>query len=115
MAVSKYADEITNARVLRVWWAMIWRAMLSSALAGLFAGGLAGFIAGLLGRVDLAGLAGATAGWVVSIPISFYILRLVLRKQFGGFSVRFVAEGAPGTAAAVVDSTQGGALLQHDL
>ncbi len=101
MEKSEFAGSITDGLAARVWWAWLWRCALWGALGGVVAGGIAGGLTGLVGRVDLSASAGGIAGWLVSIPISFVVMRSVLRKRFDTFVVRFVprgeAAGPPGS------------------
>ena len=91
MAQSVYAAEVTTSRALTVWWAMMWRAILLGVLAGAVLGAIAGFGAAVVGRVDMSQTAGGVAGYLGSIPVSFIVLRSVLRKQYKTFTIRMVS------------------------
>lgn len=72
---------------LSVWWAMIWRTVLASAVGGAFAGAVVGFIATSVGRPEQATLLGAIVGWIVSIPASIWALKAALTQSYSGSSV----------------------------
>lgn len=63
IAQSEFAHEVTSNRVLTIWWAFLWRALVWGAVVGGVLGFIAGFVAGLMGRVDMAPTAGFMAGW----------------------------------------------------
>ncbi len=84
--------EPTLKRVARIWWAFFWRAMLLAFGAGL----LAGFFEGYFGM--MAGLSRATvqhlnilSGFALGLPAGMYALYLILKKNFGEFTIRLVA------------------------
>jgi len=91
MAQSEFAAEVTSRRVLRIWWALVWRAVIWGVLVGAVLGFIAGFVAGMIGRRDMSAVAGGVAGYLGSIPVSYLILRHVLRKEYGTFVVRMVS------------------------
>ena len=82
--------EISIERVLPVWWALMWRIVLFGALVGAFLGFCGGLIVGAAGHPELGAAVGALLGWLGSIPVSFVVLKVVLRKRFNGFRIRFV-------------------------
>lgn len=89
--------EVTNNRVLKIWWALIWRGILFGALAGALAGALVGFIIGFIGGVtnnptlvhDAAPLF-SLLGAIVGLVVGFYILKLILKKKFKGFRIALI-------------------------
>jgi hypothetical protein len=86
--------DVTWERVLKVWWALAWRATVFGVIAGAVLGGIGAALTVVAGMGD-SGTVGAVLGWVVSVPVSIYALRQVLRKRFRTFSIRLVdhAEG----------------------
>ena len=74
-------------RLLRICWSYIWRVTLFSMLLGFILGFAAGFITGILGRGDLAQNVAATLGWLGSIPVSIYVMGIVLKKNHGDFTI----------------------------
>ena len=79
--------EPTFNRILRIWWSYIWRVTLFSMLLGFILGFAAGFITGILGRGDLAQNVAASLGWLGSIPVSIYVMGIVLKKNHGDFTI----------------------------
>ena len=84
--------EVTWKRTLVIWWSIAWRGILFGAIAGAVVGAIVGFILGFLGRVDLASIGGGIAGYIVAIPISIWVLKIVLSKKFSEFSLQLIAE-----------------------
>lgn len=82
--------EITLEKILPVWWAFVWRAMLVTMLVGFVLGGIGGFIAGASGNPRLAGTVGALLGWLASIPVSIWALKAALSKNYGSFSIALI-------------------------
>jgi hypothetical protein len=81
--------EITWARVVRVWWALLWRGlleMLVAAVAGGVVGFAVGFVLGVLGAPIptiqvVCGLLGALLGLLISlVPV-----KLALGRDYGDF------------------------------
>ncbi len=83
--------EMTWARVLTIWWAYLWRAVLAGFIVGLVIGFIIGVMAGVMGtyQTNPAGVGsiisifGALAGAVTSV----YMLKRVLAKQFKDFRI----------------------------
>lgn len=82
--------EITWGQALPVWWAFMWRCTVWSMVMGVTLGAIGGGIAGAVGRVDIAGMIGVVLGYLGSIPVSMYAMKVVLGKQFNGFRVAVV-------------------------
>ncbi len=78
---------ITWSQALSVWWAFMWRCTVWSMVVGVTLGAVGGGIAGAIGRVDIAGMIGVILGYLGSIPVSMYAMKVVLGKQFNGFRV----------------------------
>lgn len=96
MADSEFASDVTLERVLSVWWAFVWRATVYSMLLGLVLGFMGGAVVGAAGRPDLGASVGALLGWLGSIPVSFVVLRIVLKKRYGSFSIRLMPNSGAG-------------------
>jgi hypothetical protein len=84
--------EVTWGRTMKIWWSYIWRRTLFSALLGLGLGFLGGLTVGLLGRPDLGGAVGFVLGNLGAIPVSFIVLRNILRRRFGTFSIALIPD-----------------------
>ncbi len=85
--------EITWGQTLPVWWAFMWRCTVWSMVVGVVLGAIGGGIAGAVGRVDLSGMIGVVLGYLGSIPVSMYAMKVVLGKQFNGFKIAVVPAG----------------------
>jgi hypothetical protein len=94
MANSEFAPEFTWGRVLRIWWAWFWRAGIFSVVLGFLLGAIGGFIVGASGRPDLGAPVGAALGGLGSVPVSLFVLGIVLRKRYRQFSIKVVPHGA---------------------
>jgi hypothetical protein len=82
------ALEVTWGRAIKVWWSIVWRAVLFGAIAGFVAGAVAG---ALLGAAGVAGQTiasvGAWLGFGVSLPVGIWVVRSVLRKSWSDFRI----------------------------
>jgi hypothetical protein len=96
--VSRVADpslgaglEVTLGRAAKVWWSMLWRAVLFGGLGGGAAGFVLGAIMGAAG-VSLQTISSVTSviGLVVGIPIGIWVVRNVLRKSWSDFRIVLV-------------------------
>jgi len=85
----KYLD-ITWDRVLTIWWALVWCSTVFGMALGASLGFTGGFLVGFAVHPELGGVVGILLGWLGGIPLSIVILRLVLRKKFGDFSIRLI-------------------------
>lgn len=93
MDTSPHFLEVTFERTITVWWSFIWRTAVFSMLLGAFLGLSGGIVVGIAGHGELGGAVGALLGWLGSIPVSIAVLRIVLRKQFNGFTIKLVRIG----------------------
>ena len=84
---------VTWDRVLTVWWSFVWRSVVFGAAAGAVVGALIGAAAGLLGHADKAREWGAIGGQIISIPISVFVLKIILQKKWKEFSITLTANG----------------------
>ena len=82
--------DITIGKVLPVWWAMIWRAMLGSVVAAFVLGVFIGLTMAAAGYPRMGGVAAALAGYLVSVPISVWALMLALKKNYSEFQIVFM-------------------------
>ena len=82
--------EPTFDRILKIWWSYIWRVTVFSTLLGFALGFVAGLITSIMGRGDLAPSVGGFLGWLGSIPVSIYVMGIVLKKKYGDFTIHFV-------------------------
>lgn len=82
--------NVSWANTMPVWWSFYWRATVFGLLAGGLLGAVGGFVVAMIGRPDLAGTAGAVAGYAVGIPISMWCMKEVLGKTYKDFSVCLV-------------------------
>ncbi|MBX2821191.1 MAG: hypothetical protein KTR29_15960 [Rhodothermaceae bacterium] len=94
--------EVTNARVLRVWWEYLWRTILvtigSMVVAGLV-GGIIGFGLGIFMTMGgyqqdeiqaVARPVGMVLGGVIGLVFSIIPMKLILGKSFGDFRLVLV-------------------------
>ncbi len=79
--------EPTFNCILKIWWSYIWRVALFSMLLEFVLGFAAGVITGILGRGDLAQNVAASLGWLGSIPVFIYVMGIVLKKNYGDFTI----------------------------
>lgn len=83
-------SEITLGRTIPIWWAMFWRALVVSMLAGFVLGFIGGIVVVLIGQPELGGPVGAVLGWLVSIPVSIWAMKAALNKKYKGQSLVLV-------------------------
>ena len=88
--------EITWGRVIRVWWAYLWRNLMAIILS-VIVGGAVGFILGFI----LGGMGAATStiqliivpfGAVIGLALSIIPMRMILGKDFGEFRLVLVSK-----------------------
>ncbi len=83
--------EVTFSRATKVWWSLLWRAILF----GMLAGGAVGFVIGFIGgaaRVAPEQLSryGGLAGLAVGIPVGIWVMQTVLKKSWSDFRIVLV-------------------------
>jgi len=92
--------EVTWGNTLRVWWSFMWRVGLFSGIAGGVLGFIGGIVVGVMGKSELAAPVGAVLGWLGTFPVSIWVLKIILNKQYKTFSVALINEpnnvGSPG-------------------
>lgn len=93
--------EVTLGRVLKIWWFLIWRTVLFSALAGFVLGFLLGIILLFVGLPEQTKqIIAEAAGLLISIPIGIWVLSQIFTKSFSDFRVVLVRKDEdPFTAA----------------
>lgn len=84
--------EPTWGNAIPVWWSFFWRATLFGALAGGALGFIGGVIVTIIGKPELGATVGGIAGYVAAIPVSMWCVKLILSKQFKGYSVCLVKD-----------------------
>ncbi len=87
--------EITWRRILRVWWALIWRnivAILVSSLLSAGAGFAIGFVlVGFLGiSTPVIENVGGVVGLVIGLGISVFPVKFILGRTYGDFRLVLV-------------------------
>jgi hypothetical protein len=82
--------EVTWKRASIIWWSLLWRWVLFSALAGLIAGFVIGLAMVAFGVVEGAEVYGRIAGVVVGIPVGIWVVKTVLVKEFNRFRIVLV-------------------------
>jgi hypothetical protein len=87
--------EVTWGRATRVWWSIMWRAVLFAGIAG----GIFGFVAG--GALGAGGASGQAislivtwGGVLIGVPVGIWVTRLVLRKSWSDFRIVLVPRDA---------------------
>ena len=89
--------EVTKKRTLRVYWAFVWRSVIFSALAGFIAGAVGGAVLGVIYHNNpeimrqYAPLVGAVAGYIASVIVGFFVMKLILKKKFKEFKIVLIA------------------------
>ena len=66
--------------------------MVFSGIAGAFLGIIGGVVAGVMGKTELAGTFGGILGWLGALPVSIWVLKKILNKQYKTFSVALINE-----------------------
>jgi len=78
--------EVTWQRVARIWWLIVWRALLGGTLLGAAIGFIIGFIGALIGWPRQSTVLFSTiAGALVSVAWGLVVVRMALRKRYMDF------------------------------
>lgn len=81
--------EISWGRVVRIWWAYLWRnllAVIAAMVLGAIAGGIIGFILGMSGvSVQTIRIICMPIGAILGLAISVVPMKMILGKDFGEF------------------------------
>ncbi len=85
-----FDTELTGSRLLRIWWALIWRTTALGVLFNLIE-------AWIIMRLVASGSVGmvpwiSLLSWLLYVLVSLGVLRSVLKKRFRDFSLRLVKE-----------------------
>ena len=87
--------EITWPLTLKIWWSFTWRATVFSVLLAVILGFFTGVVMAFLGLQDaIAGVSGAL-GYICSIPVSIWVMKTILEKQFVGYAIAVVKSTEP--------------------
>lgn len=85
--------EPTLEHALIIWWAWAWRAVLLIIGLGLVTGFAVGLVGALMGlpKETVSTMAGF-AGFILGVGASVYVLKRILRKDFGDFRICLLAK-----------------------
>ncbi len=61
-------------------------------VVGAVLGGIGGFIVGASGNPQMGTSVGALLGWLGSIPVSIWALKVALSKSHGGYRLAFIKD-----------------------
>lgn len=105
--------EITWGRVIRVWWAYLWRnlvAILVATILGAIVGGVMGAILYMSGvtSAETLQLVITPISIVIGLVISVFPIKMILGKDFGEFRLVLVENGS----ATETKSRESGGVIQ---
>jgi hypothetical protein len=87
--------EITWPRLVRLWWAYLWRNLLTTVVAmifGAFVGGILGAIMGAAGfSIQTIQIVGFPIGLIIGLVASLAPMRLILGRNYGEFRLVLLA------------------------
>ena len=84
--------EVTWNNTLIIWWSYIWRCILISMVVGFILGAIGGVVVGVMGKPDLGAMVGGILGYLGSIPVSIYVMKVILNKKYNKFSIALVSQ-----------------------
>ncbi len=84
--------EVTWGNTLRVWWSYFLRFSLFSGILGAVLGFIGGVVVGVMGKPELGGTVGAILGRLGTFPVSIWVFKKILNKQYKTFSVALINE-----------------------
>ncbi|WP_028318079.1 hypothetical protein [Desulfobulbus elongatus] len=88
--------EITWGRIIRVWWAYLWRnliAVILAAITGWIIGFILGFIMGAMGIAPTTSqIVTAPLGALFGLAFSVIPMKMILGKDFGQFRLVLVSK-----------------------
>jgi len=84
--------EVTWSNTLTIWWSYIWRCILISMVVGFILGAIGGVVVGVMGKPDLGAMVGGILGYLGSIPVSIYVMKVILNKKYNKFSIALVSQ-----------------------
>ncbi|MGH6872493.1 MAG: hypothetical protein ACREHE_13410 [Rhizomicrobium sp.] len=82
--------EVTQVRILSVYWLLIWRGAAGGAVLGIIGGIIAGIVAAATGHSEMGPMWGAILGYLFSIPWFFVVVGMALRKRYRAFRIALV-------------------------
>lgn len=82
--------EVTWSHTVPIWWSYFWRCILFSTLVGLISVIIGGVIVGAMGKPDMGGMVGGILGFLGSIPVSIYVMKVILNKKYNNFSIALI-------------------------
>jgi hypothetical protein len=83
--------EVSWGRATKVWWSLLWRALLFGVVAGGAVGFVIGFILGAVGTpAQVITTVTTWAGVLIGIPVGIWVVRTVLRKSWSDFRIALV-------------------------
>jgi hypothetical protein len=96
---SECGVDVTWGRAAKVWWSLIWRAMIVGGIAGGLIGGGTEFIVQTTGvSRQLIMMLKYLAGFILTILFGILIVRVVLRKSWSDFRIVLVPKNRAGAA-----------------
>lgn len=75
-------EDLSVRTILPVWWAFIWRMIVFGGIGGFTAGLFIGIVLGAIGLPQYITVASTTAGYLLSIPISMYVMLIALTRYY---------------------------------
>ena len=84
------ALKLETRRLLVIWWAFVWRAMLAGAIAGFVVGVIAGAVLAILGQAQLIQPVCTGLGWIVGVAGSFWAMGACLGKTYRDFKIQII-------------------------
>jgi hypothetical protein len=82
---------LTWGRVARIWWAFFWAATIAGGVVGFFVGGMAGMVIAMTKSTANAQVVGGVLGGIASAPVSLFLFRRALLKEYREFRVQAVS------------------------
>ena len=86
--------EITWNRIVKIWWAYLWRnliAIIASMIAGGILGAIVGFVLGLIGMsMSVIQICSGIVGGCAGLAFSVIPFKYILGKDFGEFRLVLV-------------------------
>ena len=85
------SGSVTWEQATKVWWSLMWRAVLFGGLAGGAFGMVMGGVMGALGTpIETIRMATSWTGVLVGVPVGIWVVRNVLRKSWSDFRIVLV-------------------------
>jgi hypothetical protein len=61
-------------------------------VVGFILGAIGGVVVGVMGKPDLGAMVGGILGYLGSIPVSIYVMKVILNKKYNKFSIALVSQ-----------------------